>query len=173
MTTTATRKPRAPKAAKPLIVIARYLVKSTKAIVYTFRPSKPNETQYVTTVINGRATGCTCPARTKFSRFDVCKHMGHAEGLESARALKAVEPETFEKTLENASLNGNRGFSLMAQSLAPKVAQPVDVMSDDDIELVYWQKYVEEEATISSEPDPDSDDITDELDAYYSATRGV
>lgn len=73
------------KAAAPMTIIARYFIKSTKAVVYRVRPSKAGEAPYCTTVINGRATGCTCKARSTFKQHVACKHMVNCEALELAR----------------------------------------------------------------------------------------
>lgn len=70
-----TRKP----AAKIVTVIARVYVKRNGHVIYLCRGSHGE--QYNTTVINGKATGCTCPART------TCKHMKHCQELEANRPV--------------------------------------------------------------------------------------
>ena len=116
--TTRTRKPAKAKAPKVLTAFARYFVKATNAAVYTFRSSKSDDI-YVTTTINGHATGCTCPARSTFKRHEVCTHMQHCEALEQARinaADKVAEKHdtTFEQKVNNASLTSNARTSTVA-----------------------------------------------------------
>lgn len=82
------------KAAAPMTIIARYFIKSTKAVVYCVRPSKAGEAPYCTTVINGRATGCTCKARSTFKQHVACKHMINCEALELARTAKVGKTYT-------------------------------------------------------------------------------
>lgn len=79
---TRTRKPAAPKV---ITVIARYMIKRNSAILYTFKPSKANTPAYIATVVSGRATGCTCPARN-FGHSD-CKHMVESVRLEALRRI--------------------------------------------------------------------------------------
>lgn len=78
---TTTRKP----SAKIVTVIARVTVKRNGHVIYLCRGSHGE--QYNTTVINGKATGCTCPARKP------CKHMDHCQNLEASRVAPQVQPE--------------------------------------------------------------------------------
>lgn len=71
------------KPQKTVKVIARYFIKATGAIVYKVQSSKGNET-YCTTIINGRATGCTCPA------LKPCYHMTQLEQREQERTENAA-----------------------------------------------------------------------------------
>jgi hypothetical protein len=93
---TRTRKPATPKT---VTVIARYFIRRNGHIVYTFRGSHGEE--YCTTVVNGRATGCSCPARKP------CKHMAHAEAKEQARttpveAAAIAGDRTYEQAVSKA-----------------------------------------------------------------------
>ncbi len=62
--------------------IARIFVKRTSAVVYKYSPSDGGMS-YNTTVINGKATGCTCIGNSKFHK--TCKHMIDAVSRESER----------------------------------------------------------------------------------------
>jgi hypothetical protein len=96
--TTRTRKP---ATKKELTVIARYTLNRNGHICYSYRPSKKDEQPYCTTVINGKATGCTCPARANFKKHVACKHMAHAEAVEAQRTAKASDI-TYEQAVEQA-----------------------------------------------------------------------
>lgn len=64
-------------AIKTVIVTARYALKRNGHVIYACRGS--HDETYCTTVINGIATGCGCPARLR------CKHMDTCQQLEQAR----------------------------------------------------------------------------------------
>ena len=75
------------KQAKQVQVIARYALKRegklTGVIVYAVRSSN-GKGSYRTTLVNGKATGCTCPARKP------CCHMTQLEAIEAARPTITV-----------------------------------------------------------------------------------
>lgn len=105
------------KQAKQVQVIARYQLKRNGHVVYLLRSSNGQDT-YTTTLINGRATGCSCPS-TKG-----CYHRTGCEALEAkrrvqaqaeavAQAAQAAALASDERHREHMPLNGNRAFSLM------------------------------------------------------------
>lgn len=65
-------------ATKEVKVLARYTNKKTGVVSYLVRSSNGVDT-YCTTVINGKASGCSCPAHKP------CYHMKGLENKESAR----------------------------------------------------------------------------------------
>lgn len=71
------------KSQKVVKVLLRYFIKATGAVVYKVQASNGVDT-YCTTIVRGKATGCTCPA------FKPCKHMNHCEQLEQDRTEKAA-----------------------------------------------------------------------------------
>lgn len=110
-------------------VLTRYQIKRNGHVVYTALSSNGVD-RYTVTLVNGKATGCDCPARKP------CKHMNACEAKEAARnqtaqavesepvtvaspaiAAVASEPVTrrysTQEQRKNASLYSNKGFSLM------------------------------------------------------------
>ena len=71
------------KQVKQVQIIARYVIKRTGAVVSLVRSSKGDAT-YCTTIINDKATGCTCDSRRP------CKHMKACEIVEANRV--AAQP---------------------------------------------------------------------------------
>lgn len=87
------------KTQKVVQVIARYFIKRNHAVVYSVRSSNGADT-YCTTIINGKATGCTCPATKP------CYHMVQLEAKEAARKeLVAAEHELVAERKMAAYLN--------------------------------------------------------------------
>ncbi len=87
------------KAQKVVNVIARYFMKRNGHVVYAVRSSNGVDT-YCTTIINGKATGCTCPATKP------CYHMIQLEAKEAARKdLVAAESELVAEAKKTAYLN--------------------------------------------------------------------
>jgi hypothetical protein len=76
--------------AKPIRIIARYWLKKSGHIVYKVEASD-GQGFYCTTVIDGHATGCTCPGHERGHR--TCKHMVHCEEREAARTPQQVPTE--------------------------------------------------------------------------------
>ena len=75
------------KAAKQVRIVARYAHKTDGKLngIVTYAVRSSNGTDiYYTTLVNGKATGCGCPA------FKPCYHMDQLEALEAARAAKAI-----------------------------------------------------------------------------------
>jgi hypothetical protein len=78
------------KSSKTVNIIARYEIKKSRDfrplvghVAYLVR-SSDGKTEYCTTLVNGHATGCTCPARKP------CYHMKQLETIEAARMTKVV-----------------------------------------------------------------------------------
>ena len=111
------------KTQKVVQVIARYYIKRNGHVVYTVRSSDGLNT-YTTTLVNGKATGCTCPSRKP------CYHGTQLEALEAARVpassishtapvkevetVQAIASRVSTAEQRNAApLNGNRAFSLL------------------------------------------------------------
>ena len=97
------------KQEKPIVVEARYALKRnghlTGVVCYrikasTWTPEQPDV--YCTTLVNGRASGCTCDRWQKSHR--ACKHMTFCE---------ALEVERLAQRREAAPLGDNRTFSLV------------------------------------------------------------
>jgi hypothetical protein len=82
-------------------VVARYEVKRNGHVVYAVRSSNGKDT-YCTTVIEGHATGCTCPSRKP------CYHMAGCEALESRRVVIRVG---------NRAVSGTTASHAVAKSL--------------------------------------------------------
>jgi hypothetical protein len=121
----------ATRTAKLVQVIARYTIKRNGHVVYLVRSSSGKE-QYTTTLVNGKATGCSCPAHGR------CYHRTQLEQREQERIAQA-ETEAANKAramaqarearlaqidawahinadaarYELAPLNGNRAFSIL------------------------------------------------------------
>lgn len=74
-------KTRKPKQTKKVVVIARYFIKRNGHVCYLVRSSNGKDT-YCTTIIDGHATGCTCPA------IKPCYHMTQLEQIERERMVK-------------------------------------------------------------------------------------
>lgn len=118
-------------ATKAVQIIARYQIKRNGHVVYLVRSSNGKD-QYTTTIINGHATGCTCPARKP------CYHMKQLEAREAereqaacteqankaraqaaAREARLAQIDTWTHINEDAArreqapLHGNRPFSIL------------------------------------------------------------
>lgn len=109
------------KSQKVVKVIARYFIKATGAVVYKVQSSKGNKT-YCTTIINGRATGCTCEA------IKPCYHMTQLEQRERERAAQPT-PDEIAATAEAANmqkLSDLRNFY--------EIVGPTKVTSDKRVE---------------------------------------
>lgn len=83
---------------KVVSIVARYAIKMggqlTGVIVYVVRSSK-GDTTYRTTLLNGHATGCTCPANKP------CYHMTQLETKEQQRrAVQATQAIVTESDAE-------------------------------------------------------------------------
>ena len=117
---------------KTVNIVARYFIKRNGAVVYQVRSSNGQDT-YTTTLINGHATGCSCPA------VKPCYHMTQLEQREQERgtavanarrvrleaeaevARIADEAEAMMKKTDEArgpighrgSLSSNRPFSIL------------------------------------------------------------
>ena len=95
-------------APKTVSVIARYQLKRNGHVVYTVRSSNGQDT-YNTTLVNGKATGCSCPATKP------CYHMTQLEQREAERAealamsqhlqaeLVAYQAEQYTKVIDRAA----------------------------------------------------------------------
>jgi hypothetical protein len=105
------------QAIKEVTVLARVEFKcDSRKVVYKVLSSNEKDT-YITTLFNGKACSCTCPATKP------CYHMVQLEAREAARnaapAAPIAAPQKEAWTAEeekryNAPLNSsNRGFSLM------------------------------------------------------------
>lgn len=86
--------------AKQVHFIARYAHKTNKKlngfVTYAVRSSNGNDI-YCTTLINGKASGCSCPARKP------CYHMTQLEAREAARKpLKAPITESVDNRTSQA-----------------------------------------------------------------------
>ncbi len=66
------------KVQKQVQVLARYEIKRNGHVVYTVRSSSGQDT-YTTTLVNGKATGCSCASRLH------CYHMTQLEAIEASR----------------------------------------------------------------------------------------
>lgn len=64
-------------------IVARYFIKRNGHIVYAVRSSNGKDL-YHTTIINGKATGCTCPS------YKPCYHMTQLEEIEAERNTQAT-----------------------------------------------------------------------------------
>ncbi len=69
---------------KVVRILARYQLKASGHVVYAVRPSKGGD-PYYTTIVNGKASGCTCPA------MKPCYHMLQLEERETGRIVNQVE----------------------------------------------------------------------------------
>jgi hypothetical protein len=69
------------KVAKTVQVIARYQINRNNHVVYTVRSSSGADT-YTCTLVDGKATGCSCPSHKP------CYHMTQLEAREAARREK-------------------------------------------------------------------------------------
>ncbi len=63
---------------KQVQVLTRYEIKRNGHVVYTVRSSNGQDT-YTTTLVNGKATGCSCASRKP------CYHMAQLEAKEASR----------------------------------------------------------------------------------------
>ncbi len=66
------------KTQKQVQVLARYEIRRNGHVVYTVRSSNGQDT-YTTTLVNGKATGCSCASRKP------CYHMAQLEEKEASR----------------------------------------------------------------------------------------
>lgn len=67
---------------KQVTIIARYQNKKTGVVSYLVR-SSDGKTEYCTTLIEGKASGCSCPS------YKPCYHMKGLENREAARPFAA------------------------------------------------------------------------------------
>lgn len=72
---------------KVVHILARYQLKASGHVVYEVRSSKGDAT-YCTTIINGKATGCTCESRKP------CYHMVQLEAREAQRRVQPSQEDT-------------------------------------------------------------------------------
>ncbi len=79
---------------KQVQVLARYEIKRNGHVVYTVRSSSGQDT-YTTTLVNGKATGCSCPS------YKPCYHMTQLEEKEASRReeRRAAFVATFDPCL--------------------------------------------------------------------------
>ena len=79
---------------KQVQVLARYEIKRNGHVVYTVRSSNGQDT-YTTTLVNGKATGCSCPS------YKPCYHMTQLEEKEASRqeAKRAAFVAAFDPCL--------------------------------------------------------------------------
>lgn len=71
---------------KQVKIIARCQFKKNGIVLYKVQSSNGHDT-YHTTIVNGKATGCTCPATKP------CYHMTQLQQIEAERA--AAEREAY------------------------------------------------------------------------------
>jgi len=83
------------KTQKQVQVIARYQLKRNGHVVYTVRSSSGQDT-YTTTLVNGKATGCSCPCQSGH-----CYHKPQLEAIEARRqeAKRAAFVAAFDPCL--------------------------------------------------------------------------
>lgn len=118
--------------AKQVQIIARYALKRagklTGIVVYAVRSSNGKDT-YRTTLVNGKATGCTCPARS------VCYHMRDLEAKEAARptitvgsqAVSGATPaQAVKKALALLPCEGERSAAPTAVLLLPERTESLE-----------------------------------------------
>lgn len=110
----------------PVVILNRYFIKRNAHVVYEVL-SSDGVTKYLTTLVNGKATGCSCPS------YKPCKHMTACEQKEATRtpaqgaeqepvavavvpaqaAVVATGAVSTAQEREKASLSSNRAFSLL------------------------------------------------------------
>jgi hypothetical protein len=97
------------KASTPVVIVARVTFKAPEKAgwtVYIVR-SSDGATTYQTMLVDGHATGCTCPARKP------CKHMVACEVAEAAKQLAAKPVVKLSDYRKAATLGSDQGFSLL------------------------------------------------------------
>jgi len=82
------------KKQEPVFAIARYFLKRNAHVVYAVRGSHGE--RYCTTIIGGKATGCTCEGNAKWHRR--CRHMTQMELREAERTQRQVIADPIELT---------------------------------------------------------------------------
>ncbi len=114
--------------AKSVTIIARYFIKRNGHVVYRVRSSNGVDT-YCTTIINGQATGCTCPA------VKPCYHMTQLEKIECERAERiaaqseqANEKKLAERKLEESYRELAQAQLEWAEHWAPLLGITVDAL---------------------------------------------
>ncbi len=100
---------------KQVQVIARYEIKRNSHVVYLVRSSNGKD-EYHTTLVNGRATGCSCPATKP------CYHMRQLEQREAERS-KARATEQANKVRTQAAAHEARLAEIEAWRRADEAAK--------------------------------------------------
>ncbi len=77
--TTATKRAKSRAAVESVTTIARVQFHTDPRKVVYLNRSSDGETQYYTSLFDGKATSCDCPSRKP------CKHMAHSEQAEATR----------------------------------------------------------------------------------------
>lgn len=125
------------KTQKVVQVIARYFIKRNHAVVYSVRSSNGADT-YCTTIINGKATGCTCPATKP------CYHMVQLEVKEAAR--KEAEKQTSDaQYIEQLEAMAHYDVNAVASKIVAGVLIG-DAYEVRDVELVQSLAQIRREA---------------------------
>lgn len=98
------------KQQKAIAVLARYEHKRLANTVTYVCASTSSDAQHTTTVVNGKASACSCAGNAVW--YKKCHHMTHCEKLEAARSKPVVE-KTAQPSMMNATLAGTRAFSIL------------------------------------------------------------
>lgn len=118
--------------AKTVITLARYAMKTdgqlNGIVVYAVRSSNGQDV-YQTTLVHGKATGCTCPAKKP------CYHMAQLEAIEAARPAVSVGAQTVSGATPAQTVK--KALALLPGKVAPveqsNVPAPVTTAVATDI----------------------------------------
>jgi hypothetical protein len=121
------------KATKEVQIIARYTNKRTGTVSYLVR-SSDGKSEYCTTIIDGRASGCSCPAKSS------CYHKKQLVALEAARAESPDEKQAREWNAYRSELAKKLAQQFVTTQVVEQLAERQNVAMDLPAELKGYRK---------------------------------
>jgi hypothetical protein len=120
------------KTTKQVTIIARYAHKTNGklngTVTYLVKSSDGKST-YCTTIVNGEASGCSCPSRSKKG----CYHKHQLQALEVARAETPEQKEAREWSEYRAELAKKLAQQYMTVEIVEQVAESLVEMPAQEI----------------------------------------
>lgn len=120
------------KSEKIVKIVARYALKTNGIlngiVCYRVRASKGTDT-YCTTLVNGKSTGCTCPA------YGTCYHITQLEAIEALRTgttttTVAVTLQTIDTLIEKINMKIGTQVVKRGVPTPPPVKKEIPVKKD-------------------------------------------
>lgn len=127
------------KTTKQVTIIARYAHKTNGqlngTVTYLVKSSDGKST-YCTTIVNGEASGCSCPSRSKKG----CYHKHQLQALEVARAETPEQKEAREWSEYRVELARKLASQYMTTQCVEQIAEQQNIAMDLPVELRGYRK---------------------------------